>query len=100
MEKLQEALKEVLARHQDIKLCIVFGSTAAAKSSRNSDLDIAVAAQQPLSADKFLKLIEAFSSATNRKIDLVDLMTAAGEIFKQALSTGRVVQNLDKNLYA
>lgn len=100
MEKLREVLREVLARHQDIKLCIVFGSTAKGKLSADSDLDIAVAGEQPLSADQFLKLIEEFSAATNHKIDLVDLMTAAGEIFRQALSKGIVVQNLDKNLYA
>jgi predicted nucleotidyltransferase len=100
MEKLREMLKEVLARHQDIKLCIVFGSIATAKSSLNSDLDIAVAGEQPLSPDKFLELIDAFSAAANHQIDLVDLMTASGEIFKQALSTGVIVQNLDKNLYA
>lgn len=95
-----EKLREVLIRHQDIKLCILFGSIAKDKSSSDSDLDIAVAAEQPLSADEFLELSEALSAATNHKIDLLDLMTASGEILRQALSTGSVVQNLDKNLYA
>ena len=95
-----EKLREVLIRHQEIKLCILFGSIARDKSSSDSDLDIAVAAEQPLSADEYLELSEAFSAATNRKIDLLDLMTASGEILRQALSTGSVVQNLDKNLYA
>ena len=84
MEKPGEMLKEVLIRHQHIRLCIVFGSIAKDMSSSDSDLEIAVAAEQPLSADEFLELIEAFSAATNQKIDLLDLMTASGEILRQA----------------
>jgi predicted nucleotidyltransferase len=95
-----EKLREVLIRHQDIKLCIVFGSVAKDEYSPDSDLDVAVAAEQPLSADEFLELIEDFSAATNQKIDLLNLMAASGEILRQALSTGSVVQNLDKSLYA
>ena len=100
MEKLQVLIRRVLHRYPDIKLCIVFGSTAAGKASFDSDLDIAVAAEQPLSGGKCLELIEELSAATNREIDLVDLMTATGPISKQALSTGVVVQNLNKSLYA
>jgi uncharacterized protein len=100
MEKFRDSLREVLNRFQNIKLCIVFGSVAAGKSSSGSDLDIAVAGERPLSGEEFLELIVAFSEATNREIDLVDLTTATGLILKQALSTGVVVQNLDKNLYA
>jgi len=47
-----------------------------------------------------LALIEAFSSATNREVDLVDLLADAGPILRNALSTGVVVQNADKLLYA
>jgi len=45
-----EKLREVLIRHHYIKLCMLFGSIAKDKSSPDSDLDIAVAAEQPLSA--------------------------------------------------
>jgi predicted nucleotidyltransferase len=100
MEKLQERIRAVLHRYPDIKLCIVFGSTAAGKASIDSDLDIAVAAEQPLSGGKCLEVIEELSAATNRTIDLIDLMTATGPISKQALSTGVVVQNFNKSLYA
>jgi predicted nucleotidyltransferase len=100
MDRIQELIRNVLTCHKDIKLCIVFGSIAAGKASTDSDLDIAVAADQPLSVDTHLKLVEEFSAATNREIDLVDLMTATGLISKQALSTGVVVQNHDKDLYA
>ena len=100
MDKLQELIRKALNRHPEIKLCIVFGSTAAGKASSDSDLDIAVAAGQPLSSEKYLQLVEDLSSETNREIDLVDLMIAKGIIASQALSTGVIMQNIDKGLYA
>ena len=90
----------MLNRHPEIKLCIIFGSIASGKGSLNSDIDIAIAADQPLSSDRRLELLEELSTATNHEIDLVDLMTAKGLILNQALSTGIVVQNKDKSLYA
>lgn len=100
MDKLQELIRKVLHRHPEVKLCIVFGSTAAGKASPDSDLDIGIAAEQPLSAERYLELVEEFSAETNHEIDLVDLMTATGVIAKQAMSRGVVVQNIDKSLYA
>jgi len=100
MEKLKGLIHSVLNRHPEIKLCIIFGSIASGKGSLNSDIDIAIAADQPLSSDRRLELLEELSTATNHEIDLVDLMTAKGLILNQALSTGIVVQNKDKSLYA
>lgn len=100
MESFRELLQSVLNQNQDIELCIVFGSIAAGRAVPDSDLDIAVAGKQPLTGARCLELIETFSAATGRAIDLVDLMAATGLILKQALSTGVVVQNRDKNLYA
>ena len=100
MERLQELLREVLINFQDVKLCVVFGSAVSDKSTLQSDLDIAVAAEQPLTGEKLLELVGAFTEATNREIDLIDLATATGLILKRSLSTGVVVQNLEKTLYA
>jgi uncharacterized protein len=100
MEKLLEPIRSVLLQHPNIQLCILFGSAAVGRTTAGSDLDIAVAGYKPLSGDEYLELMAAFSSATHREIDLLDLTSANGEILKQALSTGVVIQNLDKELYA
>jgi uncharacterized protein len=100
MDKIQAVIRKVLALHPDIKLCIVFGSIAAGKASQGSDLDIAIAAERSLSANEFLELMGEFSSAVDREVDLVDLTAAWGPILKEALSTGLIVQNNDKDLYA
>jgi predicted nucleotidyltransferase len=100
MKECLDQIRSVLLEYPDIKLCIIFGSVASGRASTNSDLDIAVAGSQPLSQDLFIALMTDFSSATGHEIDLVDLTAATGEILKQALSKGVVLQNLDRNLYA
>ncbi len=98
--EILEPIRSVLRNHPEVKLCIVFGSVATGRASAGSDLDIAVAGDRALSEEQYLNLCDALSSATPRMVDLLDLMTANGEILKQALSKGVLVQNLDKGLYA
>ncbi|NLV30823.1 MAG: nucleotidyltransferase domain-containing protein [Acidobacteria bacterium] len=100
MMEILEPIRSVLRNHPEVKLCIVFGSVATGRASAGSDLDIAVAGDRALSEEQYLNLCDALSSATPRMVDLLDLMTANGEILKQALSKGVLVQNLDKGLYA
>jgi uncharacterized protein len=100
MDTLQAPIRNVRNRHERIRLCIIFGSVASGKTSGDSDLDIAVAGDQPLSAAELLELAEEFSTAANRAVDLVDLAAATGVISQQALSTGVIIQNSDKDLYA
>jgi uncharacterized protein len=100
MNTLQAPIRKVLSRHEQIKLCIIFGSIASGKESGDSDLDLAIAGDQPLSATELLELAEEFSTAANRNVDLVDLVAATGLISQQALSTGVIFQNNDKDLYA
>ena len=100
MEPLFETLRKVLENFPFVRLCIVFGSTASGKATSDSDLDLAVAAEEPLTVENCLELTEALSAATGRSVDLIDLVTEAGPIIKQALSKGAIVQNSDTLLYA
>lgn len=100
MNEILEPIRSVLRNYPEVKLCLVFGSVARGRASAGSDLDIAVAGGRSLSEEQYLNLCDALSSATLRTVDLLDLMTANGEILKQALSKGVLVQNLDKALYA
>jgi uncharacterized protein len=100
MAQLKETLRKIVSRFPDVRLCILFGSAASGAMSDGSDLDIAVAAPQPLSAEMRLALMEAIATATGRVIDLIDLMAVSGPILRQILSKGMIVQNRDKTLYA
>ena len=100
MEALHETLRGVLRQYPHVRLCLLFGSMACGRSTSASDMDIAVAAEKPLTGEMRLDLAAAFSTATNREVDLIDLTAASGPILKQALSKGIMVQNSDKLLYA
>lgn len=100
MATLQEMLLGVLDGFSEIQLCIVFGSAASGRAVSGSDLDIAVAADKPLTTKRRLELAEVLSTAANQEIDLIDLMADSGPIIRQALSKGVIVKNLNKSLYA
>lgn len=96
----QEVIRPVLERHPEIRIALLFGSLAAGKGRRDSDLDLAVAAAQPLSADQKTALIAELAQATGRPVDLVDLRTAAGLVLKEALTTGLRLRVTDNALLA
>jgi len=99
-EDLKDQLLSAIERHPFIRLCIVFGSTASGRAGAQSDLDVAVAAEAPLSPEARLALLESFIEVTGREVDLVDLTTENGPILKQALSRGVIVRNADRSMYA
>lgn len=94
------SLARVLAPFDEVRLAVLFGSAAAGRLAAESDLDVAVAGEAPLSADRRLAISRAVSEATGREIDLLDLTAATGPILHQALTTGRVVLCRDQVLHA
>jgi hypothetical protein len=57
----------------------------------NSDVDIAVLFDAPLSADQKMALCVRLGDALSKTIDLVDLFSLSGTILKQILCGGRVI---------
>ena len=100
MTTLQETVRRVLDSFPDIEICILFCSASSGKATPDSDLDLAVAADRPLTAERRLELTQALSSVSNRSIDLIDLMADSGLVLRQALSKGVLVRNSNKNPYA
>jgi len=100
MDPIRDTIRSVLARFPQVRLCILFGAAASGRSTQHSDVDVAVAAAEPLSLDARLELQQAISTAVQREVDLIDLAAETGPILKQALSKGILIQNLDKPLYA
>lgn len=82
-------LREILGSHPGIRQAVVFGSVASGNASRDSDLDIAVEAERPLSAEEKMRLIEDLAAATGRPIDLIDLKTAGEPLLGQILQHGQ-----------
>jgi uncharacterized protein len=84
-----EQLRSVLERFADLNLAILFGSFAKGQQRADSDLDIAVAATHPLTADEKIAIIEALAEHTGRPIDLIDLRVVTEPLLGQIVRHGK-----------
>src|SRR5674476_647462 len=96
LQAIDGLLKGVLANFPQIELAVIFGSVAAGRQRADSDLDIAVAAQQPLTHDEKIALMGALAERTGRAIDLIDLNTAVEPLLGQVVRHGRRILGSDR----
>jgi predicted nucleotidyltransferase len=78
----------------------VFGSLADERATPESDLDLGVAATQPLDTAMKTMLIETLAEIVGRPIDLIDLQAVSGPILQQVLTQGQLIYCSDQMLYA
>jgi len=90
--KIINTLKDILKQFPEIQIVTLFGSAVSNRLKPTSDLDIAVAAQLPLSFDQKYDLMKALTDVFVREIDLIDLQSVAGTILQEALCTGIIVK--------
>jgi uncharacterized protein len=68
-------LTTFLQSQSDIRLAILFGSAAADRLRAESDIDLAVQCDAPLTAGRKIALIEEIALISGRPVDLIDLKT-------------------------
>lgn len=92
---MKQQLTALLKKHSFVKLAILFGSQAAGKARADSDIDVAVLADAPLSVAQKLLLTGEIADAFGKPVDLVDLHTAGepllGQVFKGQRLVGSTV---------
>lgn len=88
IDPIDQCLRAALAPFEP-RLAIVFGSVAKGKATQNSDVDVAILPQQPLTTQKKIEIIDALALATDRPVDLVDLQNVGEPLLGQILSKGR-----------
>ena len=91
-----ESIRPVLARHSEIRLAILFGSMATGHASRESDVDLAVAAERALNVDEKMALMAELAEATGRPIDLIDLHTVGEPLLAQIIKRGLRILGTDE----
>ena len=92
---LDAQLREVFAHFPKITLAVLFGSVALRRQRADSDLDIAVAAKQALTAHEKIALVGALADRTGRPIDLIDLSVVSEPLLGQIVRHGRRVLGSD-----
>jgi predicted nucleotidyltransferase len=96
MSRLAEQLTEFLSHYPQIELAILFGSQASGNASAESDIDLALLADQPISADLKLDLTEQMGVRFGRPADIVDLHFAAEPVLGQVLQGTRLLGTDEK----
>ncbi|MDO8938771.1 MAG: nucleotidyltransferase domain-containing protein [Methylicorpusculum sp.] len=95
LSRIEASVQKVLTNFGGITLAILFGSVVTGRQRTDSDLDIAVAMQHPLSADEKMALIQALAEVTGRPVDLIDLTTAPEPLLGQIVLHGRRILGND-----
>ena len=94
------SVRDVLLRQPDIEFASVFGSFAEGRQTATSDIDVAVAAREPLGPHRRLALNDAIANASGRPVDLIDLHRAGPLLLTQALTRGKRIVKRDSGVLA
>ena len=86
MATLDKQLIQLLSRYPQFALAILFGSQVAGNATKDSDIDLALLADTPISSSLKLELIELIGAHFGLPVDIVDLFYAPepilGQVFK------------------
>nr|WP_163502200.1 nucleotidyltransferase domain-containing protein [Halomonas socia] len=84
----RQAILHALEGVEGIEQIVLFGSMAHGSERLESDVDVAVEASQPLSAEQKIAMIEALALAFGRSVDLIDLRMAGQPLLTQIVTSG------------
>ncbi len=83
---IAKPLSRLLSHYPEIRLAILFGSQATGETTIDSDIDLALLADTPVSAGTRLKLIEEIGLEFGCPVDIIDMYHAPepilGQVFK------------------
>lgn len=85
-------LKRILERVPEVHYAVLFGSSVRNRLMKDSDIDVAIAAEQMIDKKLYLQLVNSLNSVLSHPVDLIDLHNVSGPILKQALCTGIVIK--------
>ena len=93
-------LSSFFAARQHVLAALLFGSFATGRANMQSDLDIAVIPDNPLSANQTMALVRDLAIQFGRPVDVIDLAVQHGPVASEALTRGRLVYCADPVAYA
>ncbi len=97
-EKLIQILKLELAENKAIGLAILFGSYAKGSARFESDMDLAIRFEKPLSKKKRLEFIQSLAKLSGTAVDLLDLSTVGEPVLSEIIKHGRLIKG-DKQAF-
>ena len=88
-ETTDERIIRALNAYPELSLVILFGSMARGTETRDSDLDLAVQADRPLSVQQKMAMTESLALEFNHPVDLIDLRTVGQPLLSEIVAEGR-----------
>ncbi|MFO8009005.1 MAG: nucleotidyltransferase domain-containing protein [Candidatus Brocadiia bacterium] len=98
MSAIENNILSVLTRYPELRLAMLFGSQATGRANGDSDIDLGLLAEAPLSAAFKLDLMQRLGAVCGRPVDIVDLHTAGEPVLGEVLKGGRLLG--DASTYA
>jgi predicted nucleotidyltransferase len=96
-QQIRERLAPLLAR-SDIRLVILFGSTARGATHRHSDLDVAILADHPLDPIEITTNVMSLVRASD--VDVLDLRRASPLLAMEVVRSGTLLYEREPGQYA
>ena len=97
LEKVKEAVKEVLEKYDYILIAVIFGSVLRRRIVR--DVDIGIITSRPLAFRELTEIASQLEDKLSVEIDIVPLEEAPPLLRYKALSEGLIVVNRDHKKY-
>lgn len=91
MTTIERQITRILSHYPELRLAILFGSQAGGGATRDSDIDIGVLSEGPMSAAFKLELMQRVGLECGRPVDIVDLHTAGEPVLGQVLKGRRLL---------
>ena len=101
MQDVESAVVQAMhALAPGVAVVVIYGSYATARHRADSDVDLAVAFDAPLTLDQRIELQLQLEQRLGRAVDLVDLDQAHGVLLNEILGKGRVIIKNRPAVYA
>lgn len=97
MSALDKQLTRFLSRYPEFKLAILFGSQATGNVTVDSDIDLALLSDAPISSSLKLELVEQIGVRFGRPVDIVDLFFAEEPVLGQVFKGKRLLGDAGKS---
>ncbi len=90
-------MQELLAylESSGITICILYGSAVSKRNIPKSDIDLSIAAGEPLRPEARVKHYLKAVDCLHKEVDLSDLRSAKGLFLKEILTKGEILLNKD-----
>jgi len=94
---LQQRINRALSAYPELRLGVLFGSMARGGATPDSDLDLAVQADRPLSVEQKMSMTEALALEFNRPVDLIDLHTVGQPLLSEIIAEGKRIKGSNEH---